>query len=121
MLTINNVTTMDPETLAAELRQGFTPVLLDSVQTTEDLWQAQKLLGIFSSRYAFLMSAAVEVKETKRRMKRERAPKEEIDIMMEREDYLNAFCEITKLAYASVSRMLAVRQQVYEELKLLKS
>ena len=51
-------------------------------------------------------------------MKREKADKEEIDKMMEREELLTAYCEIVKMNYQAISRMISVRQQVYEELKM---
>jgi len=121
MLSLNTIPAMDPKQLFRELKEEFTNTLPESIRSTDDMWNAQKLLGRLASQYAFLMEATVCVKEEKRRMKRdkENADRLQIDQMMEREDILDQFCNIVKTQYAAVSRMVSIRQSVYDELKLL--
>lgn len=118
-MTLNNITTIDPQVLLSELRRDFTVVLPEKIESTEEMWSAQKLLSKLGAQYAFLMAATVEVKEKKRRMKREKADKTEVDVMMEREDLLSTYSEMAKANYNAVSRMVSIRQAVYDELRLL--
>lgn len=110
----------DPKELCDALKENFTTKLPASIESADDMREAQKLLSRLASQYSFLMAVSVEIKGMKRRLKREKAGKELIDAMMEREELLSAFCDSVKMSYNAVSRMITIRQQIYEEAKLLK-
>lgn len=113
-----DVQNADPSVLAAELKNSFTTRMPEKIETPDEMYAAQRTLSRLASQYSFLTATNVEIKGLKRRMKREKADKEEIDKMMEREELLTAYCEIVKMNYQAISRMISVRQQVYEELKM---
>lgn len=121
MLNWNQIEQAEPEELSVALKTHFSTKLPTQIETAEEMREAQKLLSKLASQYSFLTSISVEVKNRKRKMKREKAEKELIDAMMEREDLLNAYCESVKMSYNAISRMITIRQQIYEELRMTSS
>jgi len=118
MINWNNIAETDPEELLKSMKENFTTKLPVQVESVEDLQNAQKLLSKLASQYSFLTAVAVEVKGIKRRMKRDKAAKEKVDDMMEREEILTAYCDSVKMNYNAVSRMITIRQQIYDEYKM---
>lgn len=121
MIDWNDVAHCDPNELRTALKEHFTVAIPMSIETIDDMKEAQMSLGRIASQYSYLMALNVEIKGLKRRMKREKAEKEKVDDMMEREELLTTYTEILKMAYNSISRMISVRTQVYEELKMTNS
>ena len=118
MINWNNIAETDPEELLKSMKENFTTKLPVQVESVEDLQNAQKLLSKLASQYSFLTAVAVEIKGIKRRMKRDKAAKEKVDDMMEREEILTAYCDSVKMNYNAVSRMITIRQQIYDEYKM---
>lgn len=118
MINWNNIAETDPEELLKSMKENFTTKLPVQVESVEDLQNAQKLLSKLASQYSFLTAVAVEVKGIKRRIKRDKAAKEKVDDMMEREEILTAYCDSVKMNYNAVSRMITIRQQIYDEYKM---
>ena len=118
MINWNNIAETEPAELLETIKKDFTTKLPVQVESVEDLQNAQKLLSKLASQYSFLIAVAVEIKGIKRRMKRDKEPKEKIDDMMEREEILTAYCESVKMNYNAVSRMITIRQQIYDEYKM---
>ena len=118
MINWNNIAETEPAELLETIKKDFTTKLPVQVESVEDLQNAQKLLSKLASQYSFLIAVAVEIKGIKRRMKRDKEPKEKIDDMMEREEILTAYCESVKMNYTAVSRMITIRQQIYDEYKM---
>ena len=110
-----------PQELLQALKENFTTKLPTQIETPDDMRDAQKLLSRLASQYSFLQAISVEIKGRKRKLKRDKAEKNEIDDMMEREEMLNAYCDSVKMSYNAISRMITIRQQIYEELKMTSS
>jgi len=118
MLTWNNVYEISIEDLKKELKTNFLIFPPKEIVTDEDLSATQILLSRATANYSFLSALSVEVKGMKRKLKREKADKEKIDELLEREELLTAYADIAKSVYTASSRMLSIYQLINEEWKL---
>ena len=112
---------MEPSDLLEYLTKEFTIDIPVSIETVEDLNDAGILLGRCASNYSFLITQAMMAKLVKRSLRAEKAGKAEIDKALAREEILSMFADITKTSYNAISRMITVRSQASEELKMLHS
>ena len=118
MISWNNIAEADPAELLEEMKKSFTTKLPTQIESVDEMKNAQKLLSKLASQYSFLTAVAVEIKGIKRRMKRDKESKEKVDDMMEREEILTAYCDSVKMNYNAISRMITIRQQIYDEYKM---
>ena len=112
---------MEPSELLDYLTREFSIDIPVNIDTVEDLNYAGTLLGKCASNYSFLITQAMMAKLIKRNLKLEKADKTEIDKALSREEILTMFADITKTSYNAISRMITVRSQASEELKMLHS
>lgn len=106
-----------PEELYAYMQDTFHVVIPKAIETVDDLSKAGKLLGRYASYYSFLTQLSSLAKMRKRLIKKS-GTKEEYEMAMMQEDIINAFMESSKIAYNSISRMITVKQEVNNELKM---
>lgn len=117
----HNLLQMEPSDLLEYLTREFSINIPVNIDTVEDLNYAGTLLGKCASNYSFLITQAMMAKLIKRNLKMEKADKAEVDRALSREEILTMFADITKTSYNAISRMITVRSQASEELKMLHS
>ena len=118
MINWNTISTISVDSLRAELRTNYAVSLPEEIISIDDMYAVQKLLSRYSANYSFLSAMEIEAKSMKRKAKREKAGKEIIESYLEKEELFHTYAENMKMAYSSLSRMISVRQQINEELKM---
>jgi len=109
---------ISPEALLALLRKQFPPVIPNEIETPEQMQEAARLLGECMANYVYLENMHVEARLIKRRLKQSKAPKEEIEEALIREEILDSWSDMAKNSYSAISRMISTRQQVLFELRM---
>ena len=89
-----------------------------SIDTVEEMEMAGKLLSKCMSEYSYFTNMALMAKLRKRMLKRMKVPKEEVEDALSREEIFMNYADIMKFAYNTVSRMITVKQQVNDELRM---
>ena len=112
---------MEPLELLEYLVGEFTIEIPVSIDSVEDLNTAGILLGRCASNYSFLTTQAMMAKLVKRNLKLEKADKVEIEKALSREEIFTMFADMAKTSYNAISRMITVRSQATEEMKMLHS
>lgn len=112
---------MEPSELLEYLTREFSVEIPMNIESVEDLNNAGTLLGKCASNYSYLITQAMIAKLVKRNLKQEKADKAEVDRALSREEILTMFADITKTSYNAISRMITVRSQAAEEMKMLHS
>ena len=114
----NTLLKMPPEELLAYLSQEFYVPVPMSVESVDELQTAGVLLGRCAANYAYLINQAMLAKLIKRSLKQEKAPKSDVDDALSREEIFTMFADVSKTTYNAISRMITVRAQAAEELKM---
>lgn len=112
---------MEPSDLLEYLADTFSVDIPIAIDTVDDLRDAGALLGRCAANYSFLITQAMTAKLVKRTLKQEKADKLEVEKALSREEILTMYADITKTSYNAISRMITVRAQASEELKMLHS
>ena len=90
----------------------------DFIQQPELTAYAGTLLARCTSLYSYLSSLSIMLKLYKRGLKAKHAEKDVIEDAMSREDVLKTYADIVKQTYSAISRMVTIKQQLNEELRL---
>lgn len=118
---ISNVLGMEPELLAKWIECNFIKEIPITLETADDLKAAGILLGKLTNIYAYLMSlstyAKLAVKEEKRKATKD--SKEELNKSMSRRDIIDDYVSIVKMQYSAVSRMITVKKQIDDEMRMV--
>lgn len=116
---INNLLTLPPEQLAIWLNQNYLEQIPITVETVDDLRHAGTLLGTLANTYSYVKSiatfAALAVKEAKRK----KQEKTIIDDAISRRDILDTFADTLKIQYNAISRMITVKKQIDDEMRMI--
>ncbi len=112
---------MEPPELLDYLTAEFSIEIPVSIESVDDLNNAGVLLGRCAANYSFLLTQAMMAKLAKRILKQEKAEKVEIDKALSREEILNMFADITKTSYNAISRMITVRTQATDEMRMMRN
>lgn len=115
----SQILNMSPIELLEWLNNNYNKSIPISIESSEELKMAGGLLGELANIYSFLMSLIMLAKLRVRESKRINANKNEINDNIDKRDILNAYADIIKTQYNAISRMITVRKQVEEELKML--
>ena len=91
------------------------PAQMDDIDTMNHV---SELLSVTTSNYAFLTNLTMLAKLKKREAKREKKSKEECEDALSREEIISKFADISKAYYNALSRMLTVKQQINQEMKM---
>lgn len=110
---------IEPEELLCWLNDNFNDDVPIALNTTQDLKNAGELLGKLMNVYSYLNSLSLHARLQVRTLKKNKADKEEIDKAIDRKEILSSYADTVKLRYSAVSRMITVRKQVEDELKML--
>ena len=117
-MSYEKIVNSDPFELNTWLLQSFqcnVPISIDSI---EALIKANEMLGGLTNQYSYLMSILsflkIEVKMEKRKCKNS----ETTEDMMLRRDCFQDTVDIVKQQYNAISRMITVKQEINQELKM---
>ena len=108
---------MPPEELMAAASNRFKLDLPPSIDTVDNLNKLAKLMSKSISEYSYLINMAQIARMRKRALKRSGADKFTVEDALTREEIFTNYAEIMKAAYQAASRMIAVKQEINEELK----
>jgi hypothetical protein len=114
-----NILTLDPENLLEWLNDNFFEDIPTTITSTEDLRNAGTLLGKLTNIYSYLVSLSMFAKLKVREAKKDKENKENIDKAIDRKEIINSYAEIIKCQYNAVSRMVTVKKQIDEEMKMI--
>ena len=116
-LTPETMKKMDPEELNKELVHEYVEMIPVEVTSIEDMQKAGKLLGILTNNYSYMLATLntfkIWVKITKAN-----EDKKEYEKMVMRRDTVEAIVDILKQQYNAVSRLISVKQEINNELRM---
>lgn len=108
----------DPFVFAEKLKSEYLFYLPETIENADDLLEAGRLLGKIANSYSYLVQLSSLAKINVRKLKREKKNKDEIDDAIDRKDSINNTVEAVKMQYNAISRLITVKQQINEELKM---
>ena len=114
-----NVLSMKPKELAIWLEENYACDIPTIIETLDDLKNAGILLGKLTNIYSFIMSMATFAKLSVRDSKRAGLTKDEINDCIDRRDILDNYAATVKMQYTAISRMITVKKQIDEEMKMM--
>lgn len=114
-----NILSLDPADLLAWLNDNYLETIPTTVTNIEDLKRSGELLGKLTNIYSYLTSLALFAKLKVREVKKDKTNKEEIDKAVDRKEIINSFAEMIKCQYNAVSRMVTVKKQIDEEMRMI--
>lgn len=114
-----NILSLDPEDLLQWLNSTFLEDIPIAINNTEDLKKAGVLLGKLTNIYSYLVSLSMFAKLKVREAKKDKENKENIDKAIDRKEIINSYADIIKCQYNAVSRMVTVKKQIDEEMKMI--
>ena len=79
---------------------------------------AGKLLGRLANSYSYLMQLSSYAKLDVRTARRDKNNKQKVEDAIVRKNVIDTFGESVGLKYKAISRMLTIKQQINEELKM---
>lgn len=90
----------------------------ETIDSIEDMKRAGKLLGKLANSYSYLMQLSSYAKLNVRIARRDKKNKEKIEDAIDRKTIIDTFAETVGMQYKAISRMLTIKQQINEELKM---
>lgn len=118
MRTYSEIFNMNPSELNEWLINTFSCEVPTCIDSIDEFQRAGNLLGELTNKYTYLASVLtflkIEVKNSKRKGKGIDA-----EDMMLRRDAFQSMTDIVKQQYNAVSRIITVKQEINNELKML--
>ena len=114
-----NILSLEPEDLLQWLNDNFLEEIPIAINNIEDLKKAGILLGKLTNIYSYLVSLSMFAKLKVREAKKNKENKEEIDKAVDRKEIVNSYADVIKCQYNAVSRMVTVKKQIDEEMKMI--
>ena len=108
---------LDPFDLLEYLQTETTVTIPTQLETVDDMRAAGELLGRCASLYSWLAALAMQAKLLKKSAKHN-GDKDAFETALSREEVFNTFADLTKMNYQAISRMLTIKTQINEELKM---
>ena len=115
---VSNIFSEDPLILLELLKKEYDIPIPETLDTVEDLKKAGQLLGQLSNAYSYMAQLSAYAKLQIRKAKRENLGKSQVDDAIDRKAVIDTFADTLNLRYKAVSRMLTIKQQINEELKM---
>ena len=115
----SDLLSMEPSVLQDYLTDNFSIQIPLAIVTVADLEAASRVLSQAYSYYSFLVSMKMAARVQKRELQAQKESKKEITLMLSREETFEAQAAIAKQAYDTVSRMVTIKQQINQEMKML--
>lgn len=110
---------LTPNTLATWLTKNYLKEIPISLETADELKEAGKLLGELTNSYSFIKAAATFANLAVRDAKRKKLEKAVIDDCISRRELLDNFADTLKAQYNAISRMVTVKKQIDDEMRML--
>ena len=114
-----NILSLDPEDLLQWWNSNFLEDIPIAINNVEDLKNAGVLLGKLTNIYSYLVSLSMFAKLKVREAKKDKENKENIDKAVDRKEIINSYADVIKCQYNAVSRMVTVKKQIDEEMKMI--
>ena len=109
----------DPIELFNWIQNNYIDDIPVSLETVDELQAAGNRLGELTNLYSYFISLVTIANIHLKECKREKKEKEIIDTAMARRDILQNTVDVLKMQYTAISRMITVKKQVDDELKML--
>ena len=117
---IMTIAQADPEELAIEMVKKYCITLPEEIETPEDLTEAGRLLGYLANNKTFLFSLLTYLKVRARAEKnRGKENKRTAEEMAMRRDVVELILDSVKGQYDAISRMVTVRKNKIDEMRML--
>jgi len=116
--TVSEILNEDPYILMTKLREEYNFKIPETLETIEDLKNAGKLIGKLANTYSYLAQLSAYAKISVRNAKKKKLSKEEIDDAIDRKAVIDTFTNTIEMQYKAISRILTIKQQINEELKM---
>lgn len=107
----------EPLVLNSYLVENFVEKIPESLDTIEDMEEAGHLLGKTTNNFTYLMATLNTFKIMVKKIKAT-GTKPEADEMITRRDIIQIVADISKQQYNAISRMITVKQEINNELKM---
>lgn len=111
---------MDPAELNSWLLENFSYMIPENIDDIEAMKEAGEMLGKIANSYSYIIAmlsfAKVAVRNEKRKGKEN---KDQAEDMIDRKESLQNMADILKMQYQAISRMITVRKDINEELKMM--
>lgn len=118
-VSVSDLFSMEPLALAEYLQSHFALMVPFSLTTPEDLKRASEILSSAANSYSFLSNMRIMARVQKRALKRKKESAEKIEDMLAREELFENQAAVVKQVYEATSRMVTVKQQIDQEMKML--
>ena len=115
----NDLLSMEPLALAEYLQNYFSLTAPYSLVTSEDLQHASEILSCAANYYSFLSNMRIIARVHKRALKRKKESADKIEDMLAREELFENQASIVRQVYEATSRMVTIKQQIDQEMKML--
>lgn len=110
---------MEPNELEDWLLKNFSKTIPLQLETVEDMQAAGIILGELVNSYSYLMAMSVYAKTAVRNEKRKgKENKENTDDMIDRQNAINTTCDIIKMQYTGLSRLVTIKKEINNELHM---
>ena len=116
-LTPETMKNMDPEELNADLIEEYVHEIPTDVESVDDMVRAGHLMGILTNNYSYMLATLNTFKIWTKNCKLA-DDKKEYEKMAMRRDSVEAIVEILKQQYNAVSRLITIKQEINNELKM---
>lgn len=118
-ISANDLLSMEPMSLAEYLQNHFALMVPFSLTTPEDLRRASEILSSAANSYSFLSNMRIMARVQKRALKRKKESAEKVEDMLAREELFENQAAVVRQVYEATSRMVTVKQQIDQEMKML--
>lgn len=120
-LTVTEILKKDPFELMELFQEEYDYEIPETLDSVDDLKYASKLIGKLANAYSYMSQLSVYAKIAVRNFRREKKEKNCIDDAIDRKAVIDTFVGTLEMQYKAVSRMLTIKQQINEELKMTDS
>lgn len=115
----DSILSLAPEDLLSWLQDNFMEDIPTSVTSVEELKKAGEMLGKLTNIYSYLVSMSLFAKLKIREARKNKDDKEEIDKCVDRKEIISSFADTIKCQYNAISRMITVKKQIDDEMKMI--
>lgn len=116
--TIKEILNEDPNKLLELFQEEYNFIIPETFENVEDLKQAGKMMGKLANAYSYMAQLSAYAKIAVRTAKKNKKTKDEIDDAVDRKAVIDTFVETISMQYKAISRILTIKQQINEELKM---
>lgn len=115
---VTEILNMPPRSLISWLDENFVKEL-PMPETSTEFAQHNHLLGELANTYAYLTSLHSVAQIMVREAKRQTQDKDYINDCIDRRDVIESYINVVKMQYTAFSRMITVRKQADDEMRMM--